>query len=322
MFPQSTAPNVGTAPQPVYSGVFIPTLWAMKVTETFYDNTALPWFTNTDHEAALLKMGEAINIRRKPKATTYRYKDGDKLQFHRASVSMDTLKIDQAIVFSEVVGDIVDGQMDLNYMDMIGDDAAQRMKIDIETEVLQYMKDKADPANLGHTAGAKSKNINLGLTGSPLVVTARDAKAGQVEVIDVITRLAQVLDEQNIPIPDRYLLVPMWFSAEIKRSELRIAALSGDEQSMLRTGVLGVIDRFKIIESNLLPNGTDDGLAAGESVIYAGTKHAVTFATQMTKVQVIDLEGSFDKAIRGLQVYGREVIDGIALAQAVVMQAP
>jgi hypothetical protein len=44
----------------------------------------------------------------------------------------------------------------------------------------------------------------------------------------------------------------------IKQSELRQAYLSGDSVSMLRNGRLGMVDRFTIYISNLLPNNTSD----------------------------------------------------------------
>ena len=64
--------------------------------------------------------------------------------------------------------------------------------------------------------------------------------------------------------------------------------------------------------SNLLPSGTAAGLAAGESVIYAGTQHALTFASQINKVETLRSEMTFGTLLRGLQVYGSKVLDGTA----------
>ena len=96
-------------------------------------------------------------------------------------------------------------------------------------------------------------------------------------------------------------------------SELRDAALTGDSVSILRNGRLGMVDRFTIYVSNLLPSGVAAGLAAGEWVIYAGTQHALTFASQINKVETLRSEMTFGQLLRGLQVYGSKVLDGTGI---------
>jgi hypothetical protein len=140
-------------------------------------------------------------------------------------------------------------------------------------------------------------------------------------VLDVLLRLGQVLDEQNIPENGRWVIIPTWMSTLIKRSELRQAYLSGDSVSMLRNGRIGMVDRFTIYVSNLLPSGVAGGLAAGETKIYAGHSHGLTFAAQISKVETLRSEMTFGTILRGLQVYGSKVIDATAIAEAVVTPA-
>src|SRR6187551_3051015 len=109
----------------------------------------------------------------------------------------------------------------------------------------------------------------------------------------------------------------------IKGSELRQAYLSGDSQSILRNGRLGMIDRFTIYVSNLLPKGPVTGppaLAAGEWVIYAGHSHGLTFASQVSKVETLRSELTFGTLLRGLQVYGYKVVDPVSVSEAVVSE--
>jgi hypothetical protein len=112
--------------------------------------------------------------------------------------------------------------------------------------------------------------------------------------------------------------MPTWAAVLVKRSELRQAYLSGDAVSMLRNGRLGMVDRFTLYSSNLLPFGTAASLASGEFIIYAGHSHALTFASQMTQMETLRSELTFGQVMRGLQVYGFKVLDGTALAQAIV----
>jgi hypothetical protein len=114
--------------------------------------------------------------------------------------------------------------------------------------------------------------------------------------------------------------MPTWATFQIKRSELREVFVSGDSVSILRNGKFGQVDRFTIYASNLLPNGVAAGMAAGEWPIFAGHPHGLTFASQLTNVETIRSERTFGEILRGLQVYGRQVLDAKAIAQAVVTQ--
>jgi hypothetical protein len=137
-------------------------------------------------------------------------------------------------------------------------------------------------------------------------------------VIDHLVDLGQVLDEQNIPENGRYVVVPAWYGAMIKRSELRDASISGDGTSMLRNGRLGMVDRFTIYVSNLLPAGVAGGLASGEFAVYAGHKEGLTFASQLTNVETLRSESTFGTLLRGLQVFGRKIVNNVAVAVSVV----
>ena len=214
-------------------------------------------------------------------------------------------------------------QSDLNVLSMWSDDAAQQLKITVDREVLGGILGGAAALNRGATAGAISGNINLGATGTPLTVVGRGPTTGQLEIIDVLLRLGQVLDEQNIPEVGRWVVMPSWAGRMIKQSELRQAYLSGDPVSMLRNGRLGMIDRFTLYISNLLPSNATipASLAAGEAPIYAGHSHSLTFASQISKVETLRSELTFRQILRGLQVFGYQIVDGSALAQAIVIAA-
>jgi hypothetical protein len=185
------------------------------------------------------------------------------------------------------------------------------MKITIDTDVLDGILGDAHADNRGTTAGRISSAINLGVTTSPVTVTAAN-------VIDLIVGMGQALDEQNIPEQGRWLILPAWVCALIKRSELRDASLTGDGMSMARNGRLGMIDRFTLYMSNLLPDGSHANLAAGEYGVYAGHKNGLTFASQLSKVETLRSESTFGTILRGLQVYGYQVVDPTCIVEAVI----
>jgi len=313
-------------PTPAYSGTFIPEIWSGKLIEKFYASTVLAAISNTDYEGEIRNQGDRVHIRTKPTITIRPYLVGGNLQVDRPGSNIVDLVIDQGLYFNEILDDIMEIQSDINLMGIWSDDAAQQMKINVDTIVLLGILSQCDARNRGATAGAISGTINLGVTGTPVPVVANQANppvAGQVTVLQIVLRLGLVLDELNIPEQGRWVVMPAWCAALIKGSELRQAYLSGDQTSILRNGRLGMIDRFTLYVSNLLPKGPVTGppaLAAGEWVIYAGHAHALTFASQISKVETLRSEFTFGTLLRGLQVFGYKVIDGIALAQAVVSE--
>jgi hypothetical protein len=313
-------PTGSLTPTPAYAGTFIPILWSTKLIEKFYASTVLAAISNTDYEGEIKNKGDTVVIRTKPTITIKDYRVDGLLEVERPSSNIVELKIDKGKYFNLILDDVMEVQADLNMMNMWSDDAAQQFKIVVDTEVLKGLLGTPDVKNKGVAAGAISGNVNLGATGTPIQIVARNpaGTAGKVEIIDLLVRLGQVLDEQNIPETGRWVVLPAWIAAQIKMSELRDAALTGDSVSILRNGRLGMVDRFTIYVSNLLPGGVAAGLAAGEWVVYAGTQHGLTFASQINKVETLRSEMTFGQLLRGLQVYGYKVLDGKALAQAIV----
>jgi len=301
---------------------FIPEIWSGKMVEKFYNSTVLAAISNTDYEGEIKAFGDKVHIRTKPTITIKKYAADGLLVPDRPAGGEVILNIDQGRYWNTILDDVMRTQSDINLLSIWAEDAAEQMKITIDTDVLLGILGQAQATtNKGATAGAASVNINLGITGTPLVLVAGSPTAGQVDILDAILRLGQVLDEQNIPETGRWLLIPAWAATLIKRSELRQAYLSGDAVSMLRNGRIGMVDRFTLYSSNLLPKGVITGppaLAAGETVMYAGHAHGLTFASQMTEMEVMRSEHTFGDLQRGLQVYGYKVVAPVAIAEAII----
>jgi hypothetical protein len=300
---------------------FIPEIWSGKLVEKFYASTVLSQISNTDYEGEIKNQGDKVKIRTKPTITIKDYKADGNLDLDRPQGNVIEFAIDQGKYFSLILDDVMEVQSDLNVLSMWSDDAAEQFKITIDQAVLKGILGQADAANKGATAGKISGDINLGATGTPLALVPNNPAAGEVEVLDALLRMGQALDEQNIPETGRWVVLPTWAATLIKRSELRQAYLTGDSVTPLRNGRLGMVDRFTLYTSNLLPNGVAGGLAAGEFAMYAGHAHGLTFASQFTKVETLRSEHTFGQILRGLQVYGYKVLDGIAITESIITKA-
>ena len=324
-FPVASTPFRGATPSTAYSGTFIPEVWSGKLVEKFYKATVLGAIANTDYEGEIKNFGDKVQIRSRPTITIRDYKADLDLAVDRPSEVKQTMNIDKGKYFNLALDDVMEIQSDIDQMSIWAEDAAEQMKITVDDDVLNdglVGNASIAAANVGNTAGAISSSVRLGTDGSPTHVAAAQVSTGsgadgsnEMAVVDYIVNAGQVLDEQNIPESGRWMVIPAWLAAMIKKSELKDASLSGDGTSILRNGRLGMIDRFTLYVSNiLLP---PSGYGTAYPVLF-GTKAAFSFASQFTKLETIRSERSFSNLLRGLQVYGYKVVNGVALGNGFV----
>lgn len=293
------------AGMPNYSGTFIPTIWAGKLLEKFYDASVVPQISNTDYEGLISAQGDTVNIRTVPNVTIRNYSAGQPLQVERPDSPMVTLNIDQGRYFNLVLDDVMEIQSDINLMNTWSSDASEQLKINIDTYVLANVAVDVAAVNKGATAGRLSANLNLGATGAAVQLT-------KANIIDKLLEMGQVLDEQNVPETGRWVVMPAWAIRLLKSSDIKDASLTGDGTSPLRNGRVGMIDRFTLYSSNLLPRYVDTN---NPFDIIAGHKVGLTFATQITKTETLRSESTFGTLMRGLQVFGMKVVKGDSLVR-------
>ena len=300
-----------------YTGKFIPEIWPGKLQVKFYQSTVLSEITNNDWEGEIKDQGDKVEIRTVPTITISNYSKGQTLSSQVPTTDLVELLIDKGKYFQTVVDDVDDVQSDLKLMDIFTNDASQQMKIAIDTDVLSGLVGASASANEGATAGAISGDLNLGVS------TGQSKAAVEVtstNVIDKVITMGQVLDEQNAPEDGRWLIIPAWLAAKIKTSDLKDASITGDSMTPLRNGRLGMIDRFTLYVSNLLPSQTSiTGEGQDSSVkafsCFAGTRDAITFASQITRMETLRSQTTFGNLVRGLNVYGYKVIKPEALVE-------
>lgn len=222
---------------------------------------------------------------------------------------MVELLIDKGKYWSAIIDDVQEKQNDINQMNMWAEDASEQMKIQIDSQVLAAIPPDVAAANKGATAGAQSASVNLGVTGTPVQLTAST-------IVDFILGMGLVLDEQNAPETGRFIIMPYWATAMLKSSDLKAAYLTGDQTSPLRNGKVGMVDRFTLYSSNLLGKYSDGGNTCYDML--GGVAKATTFATQLTKTETLRAESTFGNIMRGLQVYGFKVLYGNLLTRGYV----
>jgi hypothetical protein len=296
------------AGRPNYSGNFIPEIWSGKLIENFYDATVLAAISNTNYEGEIRRMGDTVNIRTTPEITIKTYVKGQTLSVENPDKAKIQLVIDKGEYFACIEDDVDKVQSDVNMMDTWSKDASERMKIKIDQRVLTDILPSISASNKGASAGRISGNIDLGTSGSAIAIT-------KTNVLEYIVDMGTVLDEANCPESERFLIIPAKMAGFIKKSDLKDASITGDSVSVLRNGRLGMIDRFTVYVSHNL------SVTSGKFSIISGHKMGFTFASQMTEMESLRAESTFGNVIRGLQVYGYQVVKPEALAQGIVTLA-
>jgi hypothetical protein len=305
---------------PAFSGSFIPQIWSGKLNVKFYATTVFGEIANTDYEGDIKNLGDTVIINNIPDISISDYQVGQTLNYQVPAPNKIQLNINKAKYFGVNVSDVIAYQSQPKLMDMFTGDAGKQMAIAIDSDILKNSVGTADATNQGITAGAKSGAFNLGSAAVPVVMTT-------TSIVQMITQMASSLDENNVPDTDRYLIISPYIRNLLMNSQLQQAYITGDPESTLRNGKIGRIDRFTIYVSNLLPVGPAgfgyDGVtvaagAVARKCMIAGHKTAITFASQITKVESMPNPQDFGQLVRGLNVFGYGTIKPTSLVLAQV----
>lgn len=270
-------------------------------------------------------MGDKIVINTAPTITVSNYTVGGGVSYQVPTPDVQELIIDKGKYFAFQINDVLEYQAKPDLMDMFAADAAEQMRTSIDSNVIYNTFTQSAAANKGATAGAKSGAYNMGTDASPVTLTAAN-------VVQKVLELASILDEQNVPETERWLVIDPATRALLFQSELAKVYVTGDSTSPVRNGKIGTIDRFTVYVSNQLPKGaagtatpwvsgdgaensiTTTGTVAKRRAIIAGHKSAITFASQVTKMETVRNPNDFGDFIRSLNVYGFKVVKPEALA--------
>ncbi len=318
---------------PAYSGTFIPTIWSAKLNAKFYTASTFADICNRDWEGDIKNIGDKVIINNIPDLVIADYVVGGNLSYQTPRPNTIEMALDRAKYFAFNVADVLEYQSKPNLMDMFSSDAAEQMRIVIDSTCIYRTFNQGAAANRGATAGVRSGSFNLGTDTSPITLnsTAGDAS----NVLTKILQMASVLDEQNVPESGRWLVIDPATRTLLMNTNLAQAQFMGDDKSMVRNGMIGTIDRFKAYVSNNLPykaasasvwtsgDGSETSVAGSSHgtrvrAIIAGHTSAIAFANQMTKTEQLRNPTDFGDLVRGMNVFGHKVVKPESLALMIV----
>ena len=261
---------------------FIPEIFSKLLQAKFYSQSVLPAISNTDYEGEISGQGDKVTIRTVPAVTINDY--AGSITTQELTTAKVELLIDKAKYYSFKIDDVLAAQADINMLEAASNDAAEGMRVAVETSVLSSV-----------------------VTGATTIGSQTTINQNGSDILEAILSMAQSLDTLNIPEEGRFIVLSPEFVQILKKSELRQAYLTGDAESPLRNGRVGMIDRFTVYMSNMLytpGSGTDSGYTH----VLAGHPKAISFASQFTNTETNRMETTFGDQVRGLKVYGSKVV--------------
>lgn len=258
---------------------FIPEVWSKKLLKVFDKKTVLAKLVNTDFEGDIQSAGDTVNVRTFGNITINDYTRDMTINFEALTDPMQTLVIDKQKYFAFKVDDLDRAQADIDILEGYTERAAVAIR------------DVVDQHLLAHNTQVDTNNV-LGSTTA--VALTKDNIYAQ------ITKLGELLDENNIPDEDRHLIIPPKAKTLLLQStEFTRATSLGD--AVVQNGYIGNVAGFSVhCSTNMTASG-------GVYRIFAFHKDYMSYASQVAKVERVRPYNMFADAVKGLYLYGSKV---------------
>lgn len=289
------------AGHPTVSGVLIPELWVAETLDKMYAKAVTPNICSTEYEGELKKHGDVAHILLEPTVTRKTGKIGQDMVSTVTEFTNTDLTIDKYFYYDETVHGVVEAQSDAKIVNILQNVIAKNDAEATDADILAGIATGGGAANVGATAGAKSSSYDLGAVGAAKVITSLTAVDN---LLDMFAVIRETNASENI-----WCYIPSWYARLLKTSELNQANVMGDDKSIARTGLVGMLDGFELFETNNYTAVTD--ATDGTTCYYAqaGHRSAISFAKTIQNSRIIDTENQFAKRIQVEVVYGYDVVN-------------
>lgn len=316
--------------------VWVPEIFSKNVLMRFRRDSVVEGITNNDYFGEISAYGDTVKIIREPTVTIGNYSRGDTLTSTSFQDQEHTLVLDQAHQFQFQVDDLEDKFSHVNWEQLASGAATYNMKMAYDLNVLQYFEDQmlriqlankavsTDLEDLNHvfykrTAAATNVAADTTtaaiktelLTTTPWQINNTGDGTGGIEVLDLLNKLALILDKRDVPQEDRFIVAQPEFAdllsqvdSKLINMDFRGGMMSLDNGLMMEAKVRG----FHIYITNNATTG----------LILAGHKSAVATANSIVNTEKIRSPTTFADVVRGLHVFGRALVREEALTGAYV----
>ena len=293
---------------------FLPSIYSKKVLNFFRKASVVEAITNTDYAGEISAFGDSVKIIGEPVISVSDYTRGSDTTATKLTDAETTLVVDSAKAFKFIVDDIETKMSHVNFKEVASSSAAYALKDAYDAAVLATMFAGCSASSPDHIIGSDSATADATLAHASNSVDLLGSDGTGVDALDLMARLARKLDDQNIPEEGRWFLAPPSFYEELSQSGSKMLSVDFNAgQGSLRNGLVssGKLRGFDMYKSN---NVAATSNATGK--VMAGHISSTATAQAITSTEVIRDPDSFGDIVRGLHVYGAQVLRPEALAGA------
>lgn len=270
---------------------FIPEIWSQKLNNMLTKNCVMLQCVNKNYEGEIKNQGDSVKIITPAEVTISTVSDSA-ITYSELSPSEMDLVIDQKKFFAFKINDIAQAQANQDIMEA----HLQNAKNAIEEVQDTYL--------LGQHANVDSNNIIGGTTAITL-----DKTTIYSHFVELALKLknANALNNNQKP----WVVINPTIESYLLQSTEFIGAHNVADET-LREGAIGRIAGMDVLVSTNLT------AVSSKYYVLAGTNEAITFASQLSKVESLRDKDSFSDLVRGLYLYGAKTVQPKALAKMVV----
>ena len=271
---------------------FIPEIWSQKLNNMLEKECVMLQCVNRNWEGEIKNQGDKVKIIT-PADVTISTLSSDSISYSELEPTAQELVIDQKKFFAFKINDVAAVQANTDIMEAHLKNARKAIE------------EVQDAYLLSQHANVDSNNI-VGSDASPV---ALDKSTIYSKFVD----LALCLKNSNAVtsgVRPWVVINPKIESYLLQSTEFIGAHKVADET--LREGAIGRIAGMDVLVSTNLT------AVSGKYYVLAGTNDAITFASQLAKIESLRDKDSFSDLVRGLYLYGAKTVQPKALAKMVV----
>ena len=293
---------------------FLPKVYSKQVLNFFRKASVAEAITNTDYAGEIAAFGDTVRIIKEPEITVDQYERGQDITATKLTDQEVTLIIDVANAFKFIVDDIETNMSHVNFREVATSSAAYALRDAFDTGVIATMFAGVSASSPNHILGSdNATDLAAGTfdgTGNLDIGFA----SGEHDPIDVLSHMARLLDEQNVPEEGRWFVANPEFYEQLVATSSKLMSVDFNAgQGSIRNGLVtsGLLRGFNMYKSNNIAATSN---AAGK--VIAGHISSTCTAQTITNTEVLRDPSSFGDIVRGLHVYGAKVLRPEALVSA------
>ncbi len=292
---------------------FLPSVYSKKVLNFFRKASVVEAITNTDYAGEISAYGDSVKIIKEPVISVSDYtRNADTAQTLLTDQEI-SLVVDSAKAFKFIVDDIETNMSHVNFKEIASSSAAYALKDSYDAAVIEKMFAGCSASSPNHILGADhADKLGAGVFDGTGGVDL--GQTGETDPLDLMARMARLLDEQNVPEEGRWFVAGPDFYEQLGQSGSKLLSVDFNAgQGSIRNGLVssGKLRGFDMYKSNNIAATSN---ATGKCL--AGHMSSTATANTILSTEVLRDPTSFGDIVRGLHVYGAKVLRDEALVSA------